>query len=57
MNRFENMTYGEIAAELGVSVSTIEKHVSHAISQLHQKVNASPQPLEVSAPRRSSRHE
>ncbi|MGL6162507.1 RNA polymerase sigma factor [Microbulbifer sp.] len=57
MNRFENMTYGEIAAELGVSVSMIEKHVSHAISHLRQKLNASRQPLEVSAPRRSSRHE
>lgn len=57
MNRFENMTFGEIAAELGVSVSMIEKHVSHAISHLRQKLNASRQPLELSAPRRSSRHE
>jgi RNA polymerase sigma factor (sigma-70 family) len=57
MNRFENMTFGEIAVELGVSVSMIEKYVSHAIGHLRQKVNASRQPLELSAPRRSSRHE
>jgi RNA polymerase sigma-70 factor (ECF subfamily) len=56
MNRFENMTFGEIAVELGVSVSMIEKHVSYAISHLRERVNASRRQAELSGARRSSRH-
>lgn len=38
MNRFENMTFAQIAAELDLSVSMIEKHVSHALSHMRKKV-------------------
>lgn len=39
MNRFENMTFAQIAVELDLSVSMIEKHVSHAISHMRKSLN------------------
>lgn len=37
-HRFEDLTYPQIAARLGVSVKTVEKHVSLALRHLHQAV-------------------
>lgn len=42
MNRFENRTYGQIAAELGLSVSMIEKHISHALAHLKRRLEGVP---------------
>jgi len=39
MNRFENMSFREIAVELGVSASMIEKYVSHAIAHMRKRLN------------------
>lgn len=39
MNRFEGLTFVEIAAELELSVSMIEKHVSHAIVFLRARLD------------------
>lgn len=38
LNRFEHRTYGEIAAELGLSVSMIEKYVSQALAHLRARL-------------------
>jgi RNA polymerase sigma factor (sigma-70 family) len=38
LNRFENLSYSEIAAELDLSVSMIEKYVSQALSHLRKKM-------------------
>jgi RNA polymerase sigma-70 factor (ECF subfamily) len=38
LNRFEHLSYSEIAAELDLSVSMIEKYVSQALSHLRNKV-------------------
>lgn len=35
-HRFEDLTYPEIAARLGVSVKTVEKHISLALRHLHR---------------------
>ncbi|MBL8271576.1 RNA polymerase sigma factor [Steroidobacter sp.] len=53
MNRFEDMTFPQIAKELGVSVSMIEKHVSHAITHMRGRLedarsNAGREALKVS---------
>lgn len=40
MNRFENLSYSQIAVELGLSVSMIEKHVSHAISHMRKRLSS-----------------
>ena len=34
LHRFENLTYRQIAARLGVSVSMVEKHIAEALRQL-----------------------
>jgi len=39
MNRFRNMSFREIAVELDLSASMIEKHVSHAISHMRKRLN------------------
>ena len=36
LHRHENLTYREIAASLGISQKTVEKHISKAISQLQK---------------------
>lgn len=38
LNRFESRSYSEIAQELDLSVSMIEKHVSHALSHLRKRL-------------------
>jgi RNA polymerase sigma factor (sigma-70 family) len=38
LNRFENLSYAEIAAELDLSVSMIEKYVSQALTHLRKRV-------------------
>jgi RNA polymerase sigma factor (sigma-70 family) len=38
LNRFENLSYSEIAAELDLSVSMIEKYVSQALAHLRTSV-------------------
>ena len=38
LNRFEYRTYGEIAQELGLSVSMIEKYVSQALAHLRKRL-------------------
>lgn len=38
MNRFEGMTFPQIAVELDVSVSMIEKHVAHAVAHLRRRL-------------------
>jgi RNA polymerase sigma factor (sigma-70 family) len=38
MNRFENRTYTQIATELDLSVSMIEKHISHALAHLKRRL-------------------
>jgi RNA polymerase sigma-70 factor (ECF subfamily) len=38
LNRFENWSYAQIAVELNLSVSMIEKYVSQALSHLRKKV-------------------
>jgi len=38
MNRFENMTYPQIASKLELSVSMIEKHISYAISHMRKRL-------------------
>lgn len=39
MNRFDNLSYAQIASELGLSVSMIEKHVSHAITHMRKRLS------------------
>lgn len=39
MNRFQNMTFAQIAIELSLSVSMIEKHVSFAISHMRKRLD------------------
>jgi RNA polymerase sigma factor (sigma-70 family) len=38
LNRFEHRTYGQIAEELGLSVSMIEKYVSQALAHLRRRL-------------------
>jgi DNA-directed RNA polymerase specialized sigma24 family protein len=38
LNRFENLSYAEIATELDLSVSMIEKYVSQALAHLRKRV-------------------
>lgn len=39
-HRFEDLTYPQIAQRLGVSVKTVEKHISAALQQLHRALEA-----------------
>jgi RNA polymerase sigma factor (sigma-70 family) len=57
MNRFEDMSYPQIARELNVSVSMVEKHVSQALAHLRSRVLREPdaRPVEGSGPRKERR--
>lgn len=41
-HRFEDLTYPEIAERLGLSVKTIEKHISSALRELHRSLDSTP---------------
>lgn len=41
MNRFEGLTFAQIATRLGVSVSMVEKHVAHAVSHMKKSLEES----------------
>lgn len=38
MNRFEKKKYSEIAQEMGVSVKTVESHISKALKLLREEL-------------------
>lgn len=38
LHRFENMSYGEIAKRMGVSVSAVEKHIMKALRLLSEEM-------------------
>lgn len=38
-SRFENKTYNEIAAELGISINTVRYHIKNALAQLHNDLD------------------
>src|SRR5262249_21742458 len=38
MNRFENLTFVQIATRLDISVSMVEKHVAHAVSHMRKSL-------------------
>lgn len=40
LHRFEGLTYTQIAARLGVSVSAVEKHMMKAIARIHESWRA-----------------
>ncbi|MEP7247313.1 MAG: sigma-70 family RNA polymerase sigma factor [Gammaproteobacteria bacterium] len=40
MNRFANLTFGQIAKRLEISVSMVEKHVAHAVSHMRKSLEA-----------------
>lgn len=40
MNRFDGLSYAQIAAEMSLSVSMIEKHVSHALAHMRKRLAA-----------------
>ena len=41
-HRFEDLTYNEIADRLGLSVKTVEKHISLALRELHGSLDTAP---------------
>ena len=51
LNRFENLSYAEIAAELDLSVSMIEKHVSQALAHLRKRATEAGSDAELRAAR------
>lgn len=38
-SRFENKTYNDIAAELGISINTVRYHIKNALAQLHNDLD------------------
>ena len=40
LHRFEEMTCAMIAAQLGISVSAVEKHIMRALRQLHSRLDS-----------------
>lgn len=41
-HRFENLTYGEIAARHAISISSVEKEIMRALRELHRAVGGRP---------------
>ncbi len=39
LNRYENLSYNDIASEMGVSVKTVEKHISKAMQLLRKRIS------------------
>ncbi len=40
LNRFENLTFAQIAARLDISISMVEKHVAHAVSHMRKRLES-----------------
>jgi len=36
LSRYEDMSYKEIAVEMGISIKTVEKHISKALKILNE---------------------
>ena len=41
LHRFEDMTYGQIAAHMGISIKTVEKYISQCLQALRQSLHMS----------------
>jgi RNA polymerase sigma-70 factor (ECF subfamily) len=41
-HRFEDLTYGQIAERMGISIKTVEKHIGIALRELHRAVKDLP---------------
>lgn len=41
-HRFEDLTYGQIAERMGISIKTVEKHIGLALRELHRSVRDRP---------------
>lgn len=42
LNRYENLSYKDVAAEMGISVKTVEKHISKAVQLLRKQISHTP---------------
>lgn len=60
LNRFEGMTYGQVAARMGISVKAVEQHITHALDACERcHAQAGGDSAQPAAPRRKldrSRH-
>jgi RNA polymerase sigma-70 factor (ECF subfamily) len=45
MNRFEGLTFAQIAVRLDISVSMVEKHMAHAVSHMRKGLEDRRQPV------------
>ncbi len=54
-NRFEDKTYADIARELGVSESTVEKYMMDALKRLRARLMRKPQASVLPLPRKARR--
>jgi len=54
-NRFEDKTYADIALELGVSESTVEKYMMDALKRLRARLMRKPQASVLPLPRKARR--
>lgn len=41
-HRFEDLTYGQIAERMGISIKTVEKHIGAALRELHRALGDRP---------------
>ena len=46
MNRFEGLTFSQIAARMEISVSMVEKHVAHAVAHMRRRLQEKQQASE-----------